>query len=197
MSLKKNYKNVTEQLTSNCSAQIFLTLWTLTLATRAHAVLFEHVIRGVFEKLTFCSLFINRMRPFRDFNHHTVTSINHLFLLTWETWDAALSSLSLSVLRASNDFLHLSLTVLNTFTLQVFAALVRISVWSRHVIVRGTSYFPFRLFGRTSKEFFFVLFSAEQFRLPNIWCIPTYGISNDKIQHLLKCVFFERWDWCP
>ncbi len=58
----------------------------------------------VFENITFCSLFTNRLRPFRDFNHHTVTSINHLFLFSSETWDAALSSLLLSVLRACNDF---------------------------------------------------------------------------------------------
>ncbi len=31
---------------------------------------------SVLENITFCSLFTNRLRPFRDFIHHTVTSIN-------------------------------------------------------------------------------------------------------------------------
>ncbi len=86
MSLKKN-KKCTEQMTSNnVLAQIFLALWTLTLAPRAHEALFEYMqsVR-VLENITFCSLFINRLRPFHDFNHHTVTSNNHLFLFSSET----------------------------------------------------------------------------------------------------------------
>ncbi len=103
---KKNYKHVTEQMTSNnVLAQIFLSLWTLDLVLRAHAALFGYMqFVRVLENITFCSLFTNRLRPFGDFNHHTVTSINHLFLFSSETWDAALSSLSLSVLRACNVF---------------------------------------------------------------------------------------------
>ncbi len=42
--------------------------------------------------------FIYCLRPFRDFNHHTVTSNNHSFLFSWKTCDAVLNSLSLSVL---------------------------------------------------------------------------------------------------
>ncbi len=102
---KKTNKNVTEQMTSNnVLAQIFLALWTL--APRAHATLFEYMQSVlVLKNITFCSLFTNRLRPFRDFNHHTVTSINHLFLFSSETWDAALSSLSLSVLVMTCVFL--------------------------------------------------------------------------------------------
>ncbi len=58
----------------------------------------------VFENISFCSLFTNRLRPFRDFNHHTVTSINHPILFSSETWDAVLSSLSLSVFHSCNAF---------------------------------------------------------------------------------------------
>ncbi len=61
-------------------------------------------LRETIENITFCSLFTNRLRTFRDFNHHTVTSINHPILFSSETWDAALSSLSLSVFCACNDF---------------------------------------------------------------------------------------------
>ncbi len=48
----------------------FFGLWTL--APRAHAALFEYMqsVR-VLENITFCSLFTNRLRPFRDFNHHS------------------------------------------------------------------------------------------------------------------------------
>ncbi len=78
-------------------------LWTLAL--RAHAALFEYMQSVlVLENITFCSLFTNRFRPFHDFNHHTVTSIKHLFLFSSETWNAALNSLSLLVLRACNVF---------------------------------------------------------------------------------------------
>ncbi len=42
----------------------------------------------VLENITFCSLFTNRLRPFRDFNHHTVM----------QTCNAVLNSLLLPVL---------------------------------------------------------------------------------------------------
>ncbi len=49
-------------------------------------------------------------------------------------------------------------------TADTFAALVHESIWLRHVIVR------YKLFGlfTYSALLFFLLFSAEQFRLPNI-----------------------------
>ncbi len=88
----------------------------------------------VLENITFCSLFINRLRPFHDFNHHTVTSNNHLFLFSSETWDAALNSLSLSVLVMF--FASFSDSFKYFHTADTFAALVHKSIWSHHVIVR-------------------------------------------------------------
>ncbi len=147
---KKNYKNVTEQLTSNTvSAQIFLTLWTLNpgAASSCHAV-------SVFENITFFSLFTNRLRPFHDFNHHTVTSNNHLFLFSSEIWDAALNSLSLSVL------VMICVSFSDSFkcfhTADIFAALAHTSVWSCHIIVR------YILFGLFANNFGCRKFSASQ-----------------------------------
>ncbi len=99
-----SFKKIIKMLLSNCFSTDF-----------PHALYFESwrcklmqcfymPSVHVFENMTFCSLFTNRLRSFRDFNHHTVTSINHLFLCSSETWDAALSILSLSVFRACNNF---------------------------------------------------------------------------------------------
>ncbi len=64
---KKIYKN--EQMMS-VSVQNFLVLWTLN--QRAHAALFKYMqFMLVLENITFCNLFSNRLRPFRDFNHHS------------------------------------------------------------------------------------------------------------------------------
>ncbi len=77
-----------------------------------------------------------------------VTSNNHLFLFSSETWDAALSSLSLPVLRAVMIFASFSDSFKYFHTADVFAALVRASIWSRHVIVR------YNLFGLFAYYFF-------------------------------------------
>ncbi len=108
-------------------------LWNL--APRARAALFEYMqFMRVLENRTFCSLFTNRLRPFRDFNHHR-NQHQPPFLFSSETWDAALSSLSLSVFRACNDVcVSLSDSFKCFHTTDVFAALVRASIWSRHLL---------------------------------------------------------------
>ncbi len=72
----------------------------------------------VLENIIFCSLFTNHLRPFRDFNHHTVTRIIHPSS-SHRRHEMQLYSLSLLVFRACNYFCTvLSRTVLNTYTLQ-------------------------------------------------------------------------------
>ncbi len=143
-------------------------LWTL--APRARAALFEYMqsVR-VLENITFCSLFSNRLRGHFATSIITVTSINHLFLFSSETWDAALSSLSLSV------FVMIFCVFLGQFLIlshcrRVCCISARLySITSRHCSVQFIR--SSHLFGRTPKEGF-LLFSAEQFRLPSIRCIP-------------------------
>ncbi len=129
-------------------------LWTL--APRARAALFE-----------LCKTCPNclALRQFRDFNHQTVTSNNHLFLFSSVTWDAdaALSSLSLSVLVMI--FASFSDSLKYFHTADVFAALVHASIWSCHIIVR---YNLFGLFAYSAKHW------KSFFRLLNIRCIPSW-----------------------
>ncbi len=82
----------------------------------------------------------------------TVTSINHLFLFSSETWDAALSSLSLSVLVMF--FASFSDSFKYFHTVDVFAALVRASIWSRHIIVRYNLFGLFAYSAEHRKSFF-------------------------------------------
>ncbi len=60
-------------------------------------------------------------------------------------------------------------------TADVFAALVRASIWSRHVIVR---YNLFGLFAYSAehRKSFFLLFSAEQFRASLL-----FGLKKEKL----------------
>ncbi len=108
------------------------------------------------------------MRPFRGFNHHTVTSINHLFLFSSETWDAALNSLSLSVLVMV--FASFSDSFKYFHTADTFAAVVRASIWSRHVIVRYNLFGLFAYSAEHRKSFFCY------FRPNNFGC-RTFGAS--------------------
>ncbi len=101
--LVKIHKNVPEQLTSNTISADFPHAldFEALLSDRALAALFEYMqFVRILENITFCSLFTNCLRPFCDFNHHTVTSNNPPPpLLFWsKTCDAVLNSLSLSVL---------------------------------------------------------------------------------------------------
>ncbi len=97
--------------------------------------LFEYMqFVRVLENITFCSLFTIRLRPFRDFNHHS-NQQQPPFLFSSETWDAALSSLSLSVFRACNDFcVSLSESFKCFHTADVFASLVRAFIWNYSVL---------------------------------------------------------------
>ncbi len=109
-------------------------LWTLNPAPGARAALFECMpFVRVLENITFCSLFAN---PFHDFNHHS-NQQHPPVLLSSETWEAALSSLSLSVSRACND---VCVSLSDSFKC-FHTALVRASIWSRNVIVQ------YKLFG--------------------------------------------------
>ncbi len=123
----------------------------------------------VFENITFFSLFTNRLRQFRDFNHHTVTSINHLFLFSSETWDAALSSISLSELRAYNDF------CIFRWQFKILSHCWRVCcistcIWSCHVIVRYNLFCLFAYSAEHRKSFFCY------FRRNNFGC-RTFGAS--------------------
>ncbi len=115
----------------------------------------------VLENITFCSLFTKRLRPYRDFNHHTVTSILHPSS-SHLRHEIQCFFLSLLVFRACNDFCTvLSRTVLNTFTLQMcFCISARL-----YLIVFGTIYSVFSLIRpNTKKAYFFCCY----YRLPNI-----------------------------
>ncbi len=167
-------------MTSNsvCRFSSRFGLWTLV--PRARAALFECMqsVR-VLENITFYSLFTNRLRPFRDSNHHSNQQQPPPPLLI-RTWHAALNSLSLSVLVMI--FASFSDSFKYFHTADVFAALLRKSIWSRHVIVR---YKLFGLFTYSAKhrKSFFLVFSAEQFRLLNIQCIPTVNLHPNCWSH--------------
>ncbi len=107
-----------EQMSNIVSAQNFLALWNLnpgaTSSCSAVWITCMQFVR-VLENITFCSLFI--VWGHFAISIITVTSNNHPFLFSSETWDAALNSLWLSVFCACNDFC-ISLTVLNASTLQ-------------------------------------------------------------------------------
>ncbi len=60
--------------------------------------LHRHILGTPKTNITSCKKGHNCLRPFRDFNHHTVTSNNHPFLFSSKTCHAVLNSLSLSVL---------------------------------------------------------------------------------------------------
>ncbi len=117
--------------------------------------------------VTFCSLFNNRLRPFRDFIHHTVTSINHPSHQRHEMF------------RACNDFCtFLSRTVLNTFTLQMCSC---ISACLYLIVSRHCSLQFIRLsclFIRTPKELFIVV---------AIFSWQTFSASLFPVLLLFKC----------
>ncbi len=96
----KNNKTVTEQMTSNSVlAQVFLAFWTLNPGTASScsdvwipACIGKHnILQLIYWGYFAISIII-------------VTCNNHRFHFSSETWDAALSSLSLSVIHACNDF---------------------------------------------------------------------------------------------
>ncbi len=105
------------------------------------------------------------------------------------------SSLSLSVFRACNDFcVSLSDSFKCFHTADVFAALVRASIWSHNVIVR---YKLCDLFAYSAEHqnflfcsYFFFLFLAEHFRLPNIRCILN---PNESLYLMHRDLFTLFW----
>ncbi len=132
---KKNTKHL-KMISNGILAQNFLALWfgLWTLVPRARAALFEYMqFVRVFENITFCSLFTNCLRPFHDFNHQSNQQQPHLPLLIGDMrWFYDDHSIILEwCLRLS-----LSDSFKCFHTADVFAALVRASIWSRNVIVR-------------------------------------------------------------
>ncbi len=133
------------------SAQNFLALWNLNPgATSSCSAVWITCMQFVcvLENITFCSLFI--VWGHFAISIITVTSINHPFLFSSETWDAALNSLWLSVFCACNDFcISLSDSFKCFHTADVFATLVRASSWSCNAIVR---YKLFSLFAYSAEH---------------------------------------------
>ncbi len=65
---------------------------------RAHAALFKYMqFVLVLENITFCNLFSNRLRPFRDFNHHSYQQQPPLPLLIGDMWCSTKQSLAAGV----------------------------------------------------------------------------------------------------
>ncbi len=154
---KKTNTNVAELLTSSSVLARF-GLWTL--APRAVWITYMPFVR-VLENITFCSLFTNRLRPFRDFIYHTVTSINHPSSCHRRR-EIQCYSLSLLVFRSCNEFCTVrSHTVLNTWTLQMcFCISARLYlIVSPHCLVQ---FIRSRLIDRTPKELFLLLFSVGE-----------------------------------
>ncbi len=82
------------------SAQNLLTLWTLNPgATSSCSAVWIHAIRVCFRKQHSVVYLLIHF----TISIITVTSNHHPFLFSSETWESALSSLSLSVFRACND----------------------------------------------------------------------------------------------
>ncbi len=174
--MSKWWVTVFQRRSSSCFG-----LWTL--ASRARAALFEYMqFMRVLENRTFCSLFTNRLRPFRDFNHHS-NQQQPPFLFSSETWDAALSSLSLSVFRTCNEFcVSLSDRFKCFHTTDVFAALAHASIWSRNVIVRYKLFCLFAYSAEHRNSFF------SYFQLNNFGC-RTFGASLENNSKILSIFF--------
>ncbi len=83
-------------MSNSVSAQNFLALWSL--APLARAALFEYMqFVRVLEKITFCSIFTNRLRPFHDFNHHSNQQQPPLPLLIGDMRCSTMQSLAVGV----------------------------------------------------------------------------------------------------
>ncbi len=139
-------------MTSNSvSAQNFLALWSLNPgAASSCSADFKYMqFVRVFENITFCSLFTNRLRPFHNFNHHSNQHQPPLPLLIGD-------SLLLSCFVLVMIFASLSDSFKYFHTADVFAALVRASIWSCHVIVRYSLFGLFAYSAEHRKSFFFV-----------------------------------------
>ncbi len=158
-------------------------LWTL--APRARAALFEYMqsVR-VLENITFCSLFTNRLRPFRDVNHHSNQHQPPLPLLIGDMRCSTKQSLAVGV---CNDFcVFLGQFLILSHCRRVCCISARLySITSRHCSVQFIR--SSHLFGRTPKEGF-LLFSA--------WTISVAEHSVHPYSKVLpKCTVPKLFEW--
>ncbi len=138
----------------------------------------------VLETIIFCGLFTNRLRPFLDFIHHTVTSITHSssFHRRHER-NSAIAKQSLAVgVSCLYWFLYCSFSYsLKYFhATNTFAVLVHISIWSCHLIVRYNLFGFLTYSAEQRKSIFFVLFSVGS--------RETNRISRDTYIYTYICV---------
>ncbi len=170
---KKINKNFTEQLPSNIvSAQIFLMLWTLNAgAASSCSTFWIHALRACIWKHNILQFIYKSFKAISRFQSSYSNQQPPLPLLIGGMRCSAKQSLVLVMIFASfsDSFKYFH-------TADMFAAFVRASIWSCHVIVR---YILFGLFTYSIRKSFFLLFSAKQFRLPNIQCIPSHNNSHE------------------
>ncbi len=142
-------------------------LWTLV--PRARAALFEYMQSVcVLENITFCSLFTNCLRPFRDFSHHTVTSNNHhLFPLLVGDMRCRCSSKQSLAVGACNDFCICSFKCFHTA--DMFAAICwqRTPLFDHDTSLFGTIYSVFSLIPK--ELFFFCYFQPNNLQCIQVW----------------------------
>ncbi len=121
----------------------------------------------VLENITFCSLFTNRLRPFCNFNHHSNQHQPPLPLLIGDMRCSAKHCLCFLLVMFFASF---SDSFKYFHTADVFAALVRASIWLRHVIVRYNLFCLFAYSAEHRNSFFCY------FRPNNFGC-RTFGAS--------------------
>ncbi len=153
MPLKKFYKNFTEQLPSNSvSAQIFLMLWTLNAgAASLCSAFWIHALRACIWKHNILQFIYKSFKAISLFQSSYSNQQPPLPLLIGGMRCSAKQSLVLVMIFASfsDSFKYFH-------TADMFAAFVRASIWSCHVIVR---YILFGLFTYSiRKSFFFAIF---------------------------------------
>ncbi len=122
----------------------------------------------VLENITFCSLFTNCLRLFA-ISIITVTTNNHPFLFSSETWDAALTVSRCRCFVLVMIFTSFSDSFKCFHIAVIFAALVRASVWSRHDIVQ------YNLFDLFTYSYYYKRFFC--FFRPNNFGCRTFGAS--------------------
>ncbi len=130
----------------------------------------------VLENITFCSLFAN---PFHDFNHHSNQHQPPLPLLIGDMRSSTKQSLAVSVYACNDVCVSLSDNFKCFHTADVFAALVLASIWSRNVIVR------YKLFGLFA-------YSSEQYRFPDIRCIPSVHCRDVTVWKFLITIIVTK-----
>ncbi len=139
---------------------------------------FVHVL----ENITFCSIFTNRLRPFHDFNHHSnqhqPPSHRRHEMQRWAVSRCRCFVLVMIFASLSDSFKYFH-------TADVFAALVRASIWLRHVIVRYNLFGLFAYSAEHRKRFFCYF-------LPNNFGCRTFGASLIFTEGNLQNIFMEH-----